>query len=114
MITHRDPGDENDHKAASQPFDLSTVAIGRALRIKTRNSTYTIRKQAGGLTWRVEQTAAAEGGYTLHPNPCIAEIATNYLQPGSSSLWMMRESPNPDAIGRITRTSTIISIEELQ
>jgi hypothetical protein len=109
--THRDPGDENT-SPVKRRFILADVVVGKALRVKTRNSTYELRKQAGGVTWKVEQTAAKDGGYTLVPNPVVASIANFELLPGVV-LAFWRDSPIVGAI-RLTRTSAIKSVEEVK
>lgn len=112
--THRDPGDENPERQALTTFALADVPVGGALRIKTRNSTYEIRKQAGGITWRIEQTKVSPepDAYKLSPNPVVVHISNSNLAVGLS-LWFERESPIKGA-DRLTRTSTIKSIEEIK
>lgn len=98
----RDYGDENDAKGGKLNFDevvghpnlspainnailesainggawLKDLAEGKALRITTQNSTYILRKQAGGKTYKLEQVASAKGGYQLpgKDNPVIVTV----------------------------------------
>jgi TolB-like protein len=103
----RDHGDEND-ACEKQNHIFTNLAAGRALKVVTRNSTYTLRKQGDTNTFRLDQTKAAEGGYQLTPNPSLVSVLD--LKVGQS-LWASRIR---DGVSNVIRTSAIQSIEEVK
>jgi hypothetical protein len=128
-----DPGDENDFKGVgtvppkgtffpvlvkgnqTQPKELTEIDTrkipeGGAVKVRTRNSTYLLRKQAGGITWTLEQIETVKGGYKLEPNPCVVQLSHGDILMGRG-LHLLRVR---DGVVNMIITSTVQSIEEIK
>ena len=147
-----DPGDENDaqekgklnfdevmgHPGLDKPINdailesainggcwLKDLQEGKALKVTTYNSVYTLRKQAGGKTYKLEQVASTKDGYQLpaKDNPVIVTVSGStwggsMLKAGFVGRGMHLEMNLPSQYGpeghRTLTTSLIQEIEEIE